>query len=120
MLQNPILMWMVTVMRIFPIPIRKEENPGNYMGANPTDLPNIMYANNTSGSFVKAVAFDGYDTGWDKYSFNKGSRIAVDAAGTTYYIIAHKYGYIPSEGDRYYIAIKAPLSNTWKLFRCIR
>ncbi|MGI6521113.1 MAG: hypothetical protein ACOX2D_08250 [Fermentimonas sp.] len=85
-------------------------NPGNYMGANPTDLPNIMYANNTSGSFVKAVAFDGYDTGWDKYSFNKGSRIAVDAAGTTYYIIAHKYGYIPSEGDRYYIAIKAPLS----------
>ena len=65
---------------------------GNY-----TDHPDIMYAVNSSGGFVKTVIHNGYyesyggaDAGADY--FNKGSYISVDGVGN-YYIIAHHYAY---------------------------
>jgi len=65
---------------------------GNY-----TDHPDIMYAVNSSGGFVKTVIHNGYyesyggaDAGADY--FNKGSYISVDGVGN-YYIIAHHYGF---------------------------
>jgi hypothetical protein len=76
------------------------------------DLPNIMYAENqtnSGGVFVKTIAFDGYVTQWEEYHYIKGSRIAVNAAGTFYYIIAHKYfRYINPENHTYSVAIKTP------------
>jgi uncharacterized repeat protein (TIGR02543 family) len=59
----------------------------------------IMYANNTSGSFVKQVIFDGwydYPSGSNYYYdyYNWGSQIALDSNGD-YYIIARnqsRYG----------------------------
>ena len=67
-------------------------NVGNY-----TDRPDIMYANNTSGIFVKTMIYNGYLEyygGADRYAeyFDKGSVIDVDIAGN-YYILAHKYQY---------------------------
>jgi len=76
---------------------------GNY-----TDHPDIMYAVNSSGGFVKTVIHNGYyefyqgaDAGADY--FNKGSYISVDGVGN-YYIIAHHYGFWKwmSETDRTY------------------
>lgn len=65
---------------------------GNY-----TDHPDIMYAVNSSGGFVKTVIHNGYyesyvgaDAGANY--FNKGSYISVDGVGN-YYIIAHHYGF---------------------------
>jgi hypothetical protein len=67
-------------------------NTGNY-----TDYPDIMYAVNSSGSFIKTLIYNGYyesyggaDAGADY--FDKGSRIAVDATGR-YFILAHKYDF---------------------------
>jgi hypothetical protein len=77
-----------------------------------SDLPNIMYATDKTGSFVKTIAFDGYSTVWEEYHYIKGSRIAVNAAGT-YYIIAHKYAHMlpyqtQPETHTYSISIKTP------------
>ncbi len=80
------------------------------------DLPNIMYAENktnSGGAFIKSIVFDGYVTAWEEYHYLKGSRIAVDAAGTTYYIIAHKYAHIlpyqsQQENETYSISIQSP------------
>ncbi len=54
-------------------------------------IPDIMYATNSSGTFVKTVIYNGYYSNVDKegYYYNKGSRIAVDPSGN-YYIIAHQ------------------------------
>ncbi|WP_313382098.1 hypothetical protein [Proteiniphilum saccharofermentans] len=62
---------------------------------NWTNYPDIMYAVNSSGNFVKTVIYNGYREhygGADYASdyYNKGSYIAVDAAGI-YYIIAHNH-----------------------------
>ncbi len=90
-------------------------NPGTYPGGGiPTDLPNIMYVTNKTGTFVKTVIFDGYITAHEEYHYIKGSRIAVNAAGTTYYIIAHKYAHIfpsgtsPEHTYTYSISIQSP------------
>jgi hypothetical protein len=84
----------------------KGGNPGPYLGGGTPDddLTNIMYATNTSGSFTKAVVFDGYAFyPYDEYRYDR-SRIAVDADGT-YYIIAHKYA--NTYGTiKYYLEIK--------------
>ena len=91
----------------------KGGNPGTYPGGGiPTDLPNIMYATNKTGTFVKAVVFDGYVTVWEEYYYIKGSRIAVDAVGK-YYIIAHKYAHMlpyqaQPETHTYSISIQSP------------
>lgn len=62
-----------------------------------TNHPDIMYAVNSSGSFIKTLIYNGYyesyggaDAGADY--FNKGSRIAVDATGR-YFILSHKYDF---------------------------
>ena len=67
-------------------------NVGDY-----TDRPDIMYAVNSSNSFVKTLIFNGYLEfygGADRYAeyFEKGSLIAVDTDGN-YYIITHKFQY---------------------------
>lgn len=67
-------------------------NTGDY-----TDKPDIMYAVNSSGGFVKTLIYQGYYDGWDqstKYGhyYNKGSRIAVDGVGL-YYILTHHQDY---------------------------
>lgn len=67
-------------------------NVGDY-----TDRPDIMYATNSSGSFVKTLIFKGfldYYGGADRYAeyFDKGSVIEVDNNGN-YYILAHKFQY---------------------------
>lgn len=80
-----------------------------------SDLPNIMYAENktnSGGAFIKSIVFDGYVTVWEEYFYIKGSRIAVNAAGT-YYIIAHKYAHMLSYQDQpethtYSISIQSP------------
>jgi len=58
-----------------------------------TDQPDIMYAVNSSGNFVKTLIYNGY---YDYFSstyrithlYSKGSRIAVDGTGQ-YYILTH-------------------------------
>jgi len=94
----------------------KGGNPGTYPGGGiPTDLPNIMYAENktnSGGAFIKSIVFDGYITTHEEYHYIKGSRIAVDATGK-YYIIAHKYAHIlPYQGQMeqhtYSISIQSP------------
>jgi hypothetical protein len=67
-------------------------NVGDY-----TDRPDIMYATNTSGSFIKTLIFKGfldYYGGADRYAeyFDKGSVIDVNDAGNCY-ILSHKYQY---------------------------
>ena len=66
----------------------KQGNYGHY-----SEFPDIMYAQNSSGSFVKTLIFDGYysDFRWDSTveTYPKGSRIALNAAGQ-YYILAYK------------------------------
>lgn len=67
-------------------------NVGNY-----TDRPDIMYAENSSGTFVKSIIFNGfldYYGGADRYAeyFDKGSFIETDQEGN-YYILTHKYQY---------------------------
>ncbi len=78
-------------------------NVGNY-----TDSQDIMYAVNSTGSFVKTLIWNGYyedygggSGGADYYL--KGSRIAVDAVGQ-YYIMAHHRNYYKWMGgnDTYY------------------
>lgn len=61
---------------------------GNY-----TDHPDIMYATNGSGTFVKTVIRNGFidnlgGSSWAREYFDKGSFIALDNSGN-YYIIAH-------------------------------
>ncbi len=81
----------------------KGGNPDN----QPTDLPDIMYATNKTGAFVKTIVFDGYSyLPYDEYRYDKGSRIAVNAAGH-YHIITHKYGNTYGNPN-YYIAISTP------------
>ncbi|MGI6575150.1 MAG: GLUG motif-containing protein [bacterium] len=67
-------------------------NIGDY-----TDRSDIMYAVNTSGSFIKTLIYNGYyesyggaDAGADYY--DKGSLITVDLAGN-YYILTHHYDF---------------------------
>ncbi len=65
-------------------------NAGNW-----SDFPDIMYAQNTTGVFQKTLIYNGYreslgGSSYDSKYYNKGSCIAVDAAGN-YYIIAHQY-----------------------------
>ncbi len=88
----------------------KGGNPGDYgPGVTPTDLPNIMYARWSSGILTTSVIYDGYDTGFDSYAYNKGSRIALNGAGTPYFI-THKYVVIRNNPIeyRYYIAVRTP------------
>lgn len=88
-------------------------NTGDY-----TDKPDIMYANNTSGSFAKVLIFRGYLDyygGADRYAegFGKGSLIALDAGGN-YFIMAHKDTYMTWMGgnDRTYsIVVNSNLGN---------
>jgi hypothetical protein len=63
-----------------------------------TNHPDIMYAVNSSGNFVKTVIYNGYYDNSDysfrlTYLYNKGSRIAVDATGQ-YYILTHCYNIV--------------------------
>jgi hypothetical protein len=81
-------------------------NTGNY-----TDRPDIMYATNSSGVFVKSLIFNGfleYYGGADRYAeyFDKGSLIAVDADGN-YYILTHRFQYQTWMGgnDRQYSVV---------------
>ena len=69
-----------------------EGNTGAY-----TDKPDIMYAVNSSGSFVKTLIYNGYyesyggaDAGADYY--DKGSRITLDNIGN-YFILAHQHDF---------------------------
>lgn len=78
-------------------------NTGDY-----TDSDDIMYAVNSSGSFVKALIWNGYyvDHGGayaDGYYYQKGSRITLDGSGQ-YYIMAHKFhrNKTPGWTDRIY------------------
>jgi hypothetical protein len=85
---------------------------GGNPNKHPTDLPDIMYATNKNGPFANTLIFDGYATLWEEYYYIKGSRIAVNAAGT-YYIIAHKYAHMlpyqsQPENHTYSISIKTP------------
>ena len=65
-------------------------NTGNY-----TDYQDIMYAVNSSGSFIMTLIYNGFYEflgGADAYAdyYNKGSRIAVDGTGQ-YFIMTHSY-----------------------------
>ncbi len=83
-------------------------NTGDY-----TNHPDIMYAVNSSGNFVKTLIYNGY---YDYYSssyrithlYNKGSRITVDAAGQ-YYILTHHQDVLasgmPLVTDRTYMVL---------------
>ena len=78
-------------------------NTGDY-----TDNQDIMYAVNSSGSFVKTLIWNGYyeDNGGayaNGYYYDKGSRITLDGSGH-YYIMAHKLhrNKTPSGTDRTY------------------
>jgi hypothetical protein len=67
-------------------------NTGDY-----TNHPDIMYAVNSSGNFVKTLIYNGYYDGWEQsykiaHYYNKGSRIAVDGVGQ-YYILTHHQDY---------------------------
>ncbi|MBN2744013.1 MAG: hypothetical protein JXR39_08985 [Marinilabiliaceae bacterium] len=60
-----------------------------------TDKADIMYATNTTGSFVKTCLYNGFYEllgGADAYAeyFDKGSKIAVNASGTAF-VAAHSY-----------------------------
>ncbi len=62
-----------------------------------TDQPDIMYAVNSSGSFVKTLIYNGFvdnygGADWGREFYNKGSLIALDGSGN-YYIMAHLYSY---------------------------
>lgn len=88
-------------------------NTGDY-----TDQPDIMYANNTSGTFVKELIFKGfleYYGGADRYAeyFNKGSHITVDSS-VNYFITARKYQYqtwFGGNDKQYSIAVKSNLGS---------
>lgn len=71
-----------------------------------TNKPDIMYANNTSGDFVKNLIFDGYYENWGGSAywgeyFDKGSKIAVSSDGD-YYLLAHKQVFDRSSGGTAY------------------
>jgi len=81
-------------------------NTGDY-----TDHPDIMYAVNSSGSFVKTLIYNGYYDGWEQsykiaHYYNKGSRIAVNAVGQ-YYILTHH--------QDYYRSLYAGTDNTYQV-----
>jgi hypothetical protein len=88
-------------------------NTGDY-----TDKPDIMYANNTSGTFVKELIFKGfleYYGGADRYAeyFDKGSHITIDSSGN-YFITAHKYQFqtwFGGNDKQYSIAVKSNLGS---------
>ncbi len=66
----------------------------------------IMYATNTSGSFVKSVIFDGYfDSDWGGEYYNGGSMISLDAEGK-YCIVAHYQYYEKGYGSSYSYKLK--------------
>lgn len=81
-----------------------------------TDHPDIMYAVNSSGVFIKTLIYDGYYDGWDSYSkyadyYNNGSRIALDGSGQ-FYILTHHQHYdravMGNYTDRnYYVRVKS-------------
>jgi hypothetical protein len=67
-------------------------NTGDY-----TNHPDIMYAVNSNGNFVKTLIYNGYYDGWEQsykiaHYYNKGSRITVDGVGQ-YYILTHYQDY---------------------------
>ncbi len=81
-------------------------NTGDY-----TDHPDIMYAVNSSGSFVKTLIYNGYYDGWEQsykiaHYYNKGSRIAVNAV-RQYYILTHH--------QDYYRSLYAGTDNTYQV-----
>lgn len=86
-------------------------NVGDY-----TDRADIMYAVNSSGSFVKTLIFNGYLDyfgGADRYAeyFDKGSFITLDENGN-YFIMTHKFQYqtwMGGNDKQYSVVIKSNL-----------
>lgn len=79
-----------------------------------TDRPDIMYAVNSTGTFVKTVIYNGYiesygGGNWSREFYEKGSYIALDNSGN-YYIISHYQSHQtwPGGNDRQYsIVVKS-------------
>ena len=68
-------------------------NTGDY-----TNHPDIMYAVNKSGAFVKTLIYNGYYDGWEQsykigHYYNNGSRITLDNSGNFYILIHHQDHY---------------------------
>lgn len=90
-----------------------------YLGGYYIDTDDIMYAVNSSGTFVKSVIWRGYydsygdgSNGFGMY-FTKGSRIAVNGEGRAF-IITHNKTFLKRSGvsaDSYFIAVESGVSN---------
>jgi uncharacterized repeat protein (TIGR02543 family) len=81
---------------------------------DPYTHPDIMYANNTLGSFEKTLIYKGYrdyssSGSWGADYFTKGSFITVDSNGN-YLILAHKqavWRWFAGTDNNYYVVVKS-------------
>ena len=90
-----------------------------YIGEYYTDTEDIMYAENSSGRFIKSTIWHGYydsygdgSNGFGMY-FTKGSRIALNGLGRPFIITHNKTSLVRSgvSTDSYYVAVESGNAN---------